>query len=79
MKLQDGPVQRQGGGEERGQERRGGGARPQRGGDRRGSRSGRGGRGREADAGTSQREFGPSDSGSNPFAAQLSKLNLRKN
>ncbi|MFN3241612.1 MAG: Tex family protein [Planctomycetota bacterium] len=80
MKLQDGPVQRQGG--ERGGEEHGGG-RPQQGRGGRGDRGradrGRGRGGRGAEAGTSQREFGPSDAGSNPFAAQLSKLNLRKN
>ena len=69
MKLQDGPVRRAAGGDEaRAGERRGG--------DRRGRPAGRG---KQREATTSQREFGPSDAGSNPFAAQLSKLNLRKN
>lgn len=44
----------------------------------RGPRNG-GGRRRNDEAGTTQREFGPSDAANNPFAAQLSKLNLRKN
>ena len=67
--------------QQRGQQQRGAQQRgdQQRGGNQHRGGGGQGGGGQRAPRDTGQRDFGPKEAAANPFAAQLSKLNVRNN